>query len=159
MQGLAKLLVIEDDAQARVGLRNILEFVGEPCEAISSAQLSDVDWSSVLTGCILGSMNNQGFSTQLNGQLLKSSHVPLLMLGPHTYPVEEMTNYVGELEYPLNYPQLSEALRHCKEFLGRQGINHTASSRDNTLFRSLVGQSIGIQEVRHLYRASRFDRS
>ena len=72
------------------------------------------------------------------------------MLGPHTYPVEEMTNYVGELEYPLNYPQLSEALRHCKEFLGRQGINHTASSRDNTLFRSLVGQSIGIQEVRHL---------
>ncbi|CAM3585631.1 sigma-54 dependent transcriptional regulator [Vibrio aquimaris] len=150
MQGLAKLLVIEDDAQARVGLRNILEFVGEPCEAISSAQLNDVDWSSVWTGCILGSMNNQGFSTQLNGQLLKSVHVPLLMLGPHTYPVEEMTNYVGELEYPLNYPQLSEALRHCKEFLGRQGINHTASSRDDTLFRSLVGQSIGIQEVRHL---------
>ncbi|WP_341658939.1 sigma-54 dependent transcriptional regulator [Vibrio sp.] len=150
MQGLAKLLVIEDDAQARIVLRNILEFVGEQCEAISSAQLNDVDWSNVWAGCILGSMNNQGFSTQLNGHLLKANHIPLLMLGPHSYPVEEMTNYVGELEYPLNYPQLSEALRHCKEFLGRQGVNLTSSSRDNALFRSLVGQSMGIQEVRHL---------
>ena len=38
------------------------------------------------------------------------------MLGPHSYPVEEMTNYVGELEYPLNYPQLSEALASLQRF-------------------------------------------
>ncbi|NOH62102.1 sigma-54 dependent transcriptional regulator [Vibrio sp. RE88] len=150
MQGLAKLLVIEDDAQARINLSNILEFVGEQCEAISSAQLSDVNWSDVWAGCIVGSLQSQNFSTQLSTQLSQANHIPLLIAGTHSYPVEEMTNYVGELEYPLNYPQLSEALRHCKDFLGRKGVNVVSSSRKNTLFRSLVGQSIGIKEVRHL---------
>ena len=64
--------------------------------------------------------------------------------------MKSLTNYVGELEYPLNYPQLSEALRHCKDFLGRKGLNIIPATRDNTLFRSLVGQSYGIKEVRHL---------
>ncbi|HDV5322691.1 TPA: sigma-54-dependent Fis family transcriptional regulator, partial [Vibrio cholerae] len=62
----------------------------------------------------------------------------------------EFPNYVGELDFPLNYPQLSDALRHCKEFLGRKGFQVLATARKNTLFRSLVGQSMGIQEVRHL---------
>ncbi|EOX1534734.1 sigma-54 dependent transcriptional regulator, partial [Vibrio cholerae] len=53
-------------------------------------------------------------------------------------------------DFPLNYPQLSDALRHCKEFLGRKGFQVLATARKNTLFRSLVGQSMGIQEVRHL---------
>ncbi|KJY92359.1 Fis family transcriptional regulator [Vibrio neptunius] len=150
MQGLAKLLVIEDDAQARINLSNILEFVGEQCEAISSAQLNDVNWSDVWAGCIVGSLQSQNFSTQMSTRLSQANHIPLLIVGTHSYPVEEMTNYVGELEYPLNYPQLSEALRHCKDFLGRKGVNVVSSSRKNTLFRSLVGQSIGIKEVRHL---------
>ncbi|NOH78913.1 sigma-54-dependent Fis family transcriptional regulator [Vibrio sp. RE86] len=150
MQGLAKLLVIEDDVQARINLSNILEFVGEQCEAISSDQLEDLDWSQVWAGCILGSLANDKLSTKLSDKLLQANHVPLLIAGKHSYPVEELTNYVGELEYPLNYPQLSEALRHCKDFLGRKGVNVPSSTRKNTLFRSLVGQSHGIKDVRHL---------
>ncbi|TMX30847.1 sigma-54 dependent transcriptional regulator [Vibrio sp. Hep-1b-8] len=150
MQGLAKLLVIEDDVQARINLSNILEFVGEQCEAISSDQLDDLDWSRVWAGCILGSLNDKKLSTKLSDKLSKANHIPLLIAGKHSYPVEDLTNYVGDLEYPLNYPQLSEALRHCKDFLGRKGVNVPSSSRKNTLFRSLVGQSHGIKEVRHL---------
>lgn len=150
MQGLAKLLVIEDDVQARINLSNILEFVGEQCEAISSDQLDDLDWSQVWAGCILGSLNDKKLSTKLSDKLSKANHIPLLIAGKHSYPVEDLTNYVGDLEYPLNYPQLSEALRHCKDFLGRKGVNVPSSSRKNTLFRSLVGQSHGIKEVRHL---------
>lgn len=150
MQGLAKLLVIEDDAQARINLSNILEFVGEQCEAISSDQLNDLDWSGKWAGCILGSLNSKALPSELSNRLTVANHIPLLIAGTHSYPVEELTNYVGDLEYPLNYPQLSEALRHCKDFLGRKGINVVASERKNTLFRSLVGQSLGIKEVRHL---------
>lgn len=150
MQGLAKLLVIEDDAQARINLSNILEFVGEQCEAISSDQLDDLDWSQVWAGCILGSLSSDSLPTKLSEKLSQANHIPLLIAGKQSYPVEELTNYVGELEYPLNYPQLSEALRHCKDFLGRKGVNVPSSSRKNTLFRSLVGQSMGIKEVRHL---------
>jgi len=150
MQGLAKILVIEDNAQARVNLSNILEFVGEQCEAITSDQLEGLDWSRVWAGCILGSLNNNKLPSKLSDKLSQANHIPLLIAGKHSYPVEELTNYVGELEYPLNYPQLSEALRHCKDFLGRKGVNVVSSARKNTLFRSLVGQSHGIKEVRHL---------
>jgi sigma-54 specific flagellar transcriptional regulator A len=146
MQGLAKLLVIEDDAQARTNLSNILEFVGEQCEAIGSDQVEGIDWSAIWSGCIFGSLT----SNKLPEQLFYANHIPLLTAGKHSYPVEELPHYVGELEYPLNYPQLSEALRHCKDFLGRKGMNVVSSARKNTLFRSLVGQSQGIKEVRHL---------
>ncbi|WP_070962809.1 sigma-54 dependent transcriptional regulator [Vibrio sonorensis] len=150
MQGLAKLLVIEDDVNARTNLSNILEFVGEQCEAVSSAQIKGIDWAGVWAGCIVGSLDGDKFTPELREKLASANHVPLLIAGKHQYPVEELPNYVGELEYPLNYPQLSEALRHCKDFLGKKGVNLGATSRKNTLFRSLVGQSLGIKEVRHL---------
>jgi len=150
MQGLAKLLVVDDDSNTRRNLSTILEFVGESCEVISSEQASGIDWSHVWAGCIIGSVKGNGFTSLLNTHLVNANHIPLLIVGKNKYPVDDLPNYVGELELPLNYPQLSDALRHCKDFLGRKGVQLVASSRKNTLFRSLVGQSIGIQEVRHL---------
>jgi len=150
MQGLAKLLVIEDDPSIRLNLSVILEFVGEQCEVVESSQADQVDWSSTWAGCILGSLKDQKLPQSLVTSLTQANHIPLLMAGKQPYLLENFSQFVGELEFPLNYPQVSEALRHCKVFLGRQGINVLASSRKNTLFRSLVGQSHGIQEVRHL---------
>ncbi len=150
MQGLAKLLVIEDDPSIRLNLSTILEFVGEQCEVIESSQTDQIDWSGVWAGCIIGSMKDHKLPESLVSSLTKSNHIPLLLANKQPYSLEEFSQYVGELEFPLNYPQVSEALRHCKVFLGQQGINVVASARKNTLFRSLVGQSHGIQEVRHL---------
>ena len=150
MQGLAKLLVIDDDAPSRLNISNILEFVGESCEAVSSDQLGDVDWSAVWSGCIVGNISAGHSATAVKAHLNEAHHIPLLVMSSFPLPVDDLPNFVGELEQPLNYPQLSEALRHCKDFLGRKGVNVVASARKNTLFRSLVGQSRGIQEVRHL---------
>ncbi|CAM2789195.1 MULTISPECIES: sigma-54 dependent transcriptional regulator [Vibrio] len=150
MQGLAKLLVIEDDPSIRLNLSIILEFVGEQCEVVESSLADQVNWSATWTGCILGSLKDHKLSESLASSLASANHIPLLMADKQPYSLEEFPQFVGELEFPLNYQQLSEALRHCKAFLGRQGINVVASDRKNTLFRSLVGQSNGIQEVRHL---------
>lgn len=150
MQSVAKLLVIEDDAAIRLNLSVILEFVGEQCEVIESTQIDQINWSAVWGGCILGSLRGQVLSEQLIQYLTKANHIPLLVANKQPYSLEEFPNYVGELDFPLNYPQLSDALRHCKEFLGRKGFQVLATARKNTLFRSLVGQSMGIQEVRHL---------
>ncbi|WP_439147399.1 sigma-54 dependent transcriptional regulator [Vibrio sp.] len=150
MHGLAKLLVVDDNSQDRHNLSTILEFVGESCEVISSEQARKVDWSLQWSGCIIGSIKGKGFNALLNEKLVHVNHIPLLVIGKHNHSVDELTNYVGELELPLNYPQLSDALRHCKDFLGRKGVQVVSSARNNTLFRSLVGQSAGIQEVRHL---------
>ncbi|WP_158134109.1 sigma-54 dependent transcriptional regulator [Vibrio navarrensis] len=149
MQGLAKLLVIEDDEKNRLNLSNILEFVWENCEALPSAQIESVDWSTVWSGVIVGYVHDRSLAAVM-AKLHSAHHIPLLVMGDFAHPVDDMPNLIGELEFPLNYPQLSEALRHCKEFLGRKGVNVVASARKNTLFRSLVGQSMGIQEVRHL---------
>lgn len=150
MQSVAKLLVIEDDAEIRLILSVILEFVGEQCEIIESTQIDQVNWSTVWAGCILGSLREQKLSEALIHSLSKANHIPLLLANKQPYSLDEFPHYVGELEFPLNYPQLSEALRHCKEFLGRKGVQVLACARNNTLFRSLVGQSSGIQDVRHL---------
>lgn len=108
MQGLAKLLVVDDNAQNRHNLSTILEFVGESCEVISSEQAHKVDWSLQWAGCIIGSIKAKGFAL-LNEKLVHVNHIPLLVIGKNDYPVEELTNFVGELELPLNYPQLSDA--------------------------------------------------
>ncbi|MDW6001520.1 sigma-54 dependent transcriptional regulator [Vibrio mangrovi] len=150
MQGLAKLLVIEDDPAIRRQISIILDFVGEPCEVIESSQFEQIDWSAIWAGFILGSFNDGHLTDTLQGRLKDVSHIPLLMMDQQPYSLESFSNYVGELDFPLNYPQLTEALRHCKDFLGRKGISVFASGRKNTLFRSLVGQSSGVQEVRHL---------
>jgi sigma-54 specific flagellar transcriptional regulator A len=150
MQGLAKLLVIEDDPTTRQHLSIILDFVGEQCDVIESSQTDQINWSEIWAGCILGSINGNALSSELKEKLLKANHIPLLIADKQPYGLDEFPNYVGELDFPLNFPQLSEALRHCKDFLGRKGIAVNAACRKNTLFRSLVGQSLGVQEVRHL---------
>ncbi|MCL9782552.1 sigma-54 dependent transcriptional regulator [Vibrio sp. S4M6] len=150
MQGIAKLLVIEDDAQQRVNLSNILEFVGEQCEIVSSNQLEDQDWSQVWSGCIIGSLAGGELPSKLSEKLSQSHHIPLLKVGNIAYSLENYPQFVGELALPLNYPQLSEALRYCKDFLGRQNTNVESPSQGSELCRTLVGQSPEIEEVRHL---------
>ena len=67
-------------------------------------------------------------------------------MGRFPLPVDDLPNFVGELELPLNYPQLSEALRHCKDFLGRKGVNVVASARKNTLFRSFNADKLIVDD-------------
>ncbi|MBM7036335.1 sigma-54 dependent transcriptional regulator [Vibrio ulleungensis] len=150
MHTATKVLVIEDDRQLQRDIQTILHFVGEECQVVASQDLNQVDFSTVWTGCILGNCSTSADYATVVGTIQTQSHIPLLVLGGAEYEVDSLTHYVGDLELPLNYPQLSDALRHCKEFLGRKGIQIPSATRKNTLFRSLVGQSQGIQSVRHL---------
>jgi sigma-54 specific flagellar transcriptional regulator A len=127
MQGSVKLLVIDDNAQVRRELHTILNFIGEPCTIVDSKELQSTDFSTHWSGCILGHIETS-LDTVLQS-LKKANHIPLLALGHKTQDLDELTNYVGELEHPLNYPQLSDALRHCKEFQGRKGIQVSNSGR------------------------------
>ncbi|PWI35112.1 sigma-54-dependent Fis family transcriptional regulator [Vibrio albus] len=149
MQGLAKLLIIEDDTQMQSQLETIFEFIGEHAEVLGSDLIDRVDFSKTWAGCVLGSINDPSIVTALSKKLGSAVHIPLLTLSTSTVELDNLPQYVGELELPLNYPQVSDALRHCAGFLGKNGL-HLSSSRKNTLFRSLVGNSVGIKEVRHL---------
>ena len=149
MQGLATLLVIEDDTEMQSRLTTIFEFIGEHAEVLGSDAVDKLDFTQTWSGCLLGSINNQSNTTILRDELERAVHIPLLALGDSSIQLEDLPHYVGELEFPLNYPQMSDALRHCADFLGKSGLN-VAPTRKTTLFRSLVGNSAGIQETRHL---------
>ncbi|CAM3749317.1 Nitrogen assimilation regulatory protein [Vibrio aerogenes CECT 7868] len=147
MQGLAKLLVIEDDPAIRQHISTIMEFVGESCEIVASSQSERIDWSVLWAGCILGSFKDKQLSPTIEHHLQEANHIPLLKLDKQPYALDKFAAYLGDLALPLNYPQLSEALRHCKDFGGRR---KQASDNKSKLFQSLVGKSFGIREVRHL---------
>lgn len=122
MQGLAKTLIIEDDAQSRHNLKVILEFIGEHCHAISASELSTFEWSEPWSACFLGQVSDQALKDIIKSSLVVHNHIPVIMLAGAMHDVEELTNYVGELNQPVNYPQLTDALRHCQEFMGRRGL-------------------------------------
>lgn len=149
MQGLAKILIIEDDPEQRRYLNHILEFIGENCEVVDSQSCYQIDWQYQWTGCILGTIPTSKTEDIVN-LLDNANHIPLLCFLPVPSRAQQLPNFIGELKYPLNFPQLSDAIRHCREFLGRCGGLEQAGSRKNTLFRSLVGQSAEIQQVRYL---------
>ncbi|MBL4830786.1 MAG: sigma-54-dependent Fis family transcriptional regulator [Aliivibrio sp.] len=147
MHGLAKILVVEDDNQNRHDLGVILEFIGEQCQLVSSQELEAVNWDAPWTACLLGHV---GEVTSVVSKLSSANHIPVVTLENHRTVLENISNFVGELSRPINYSQISEALRHCQDFLGRRGYQHPSLSRQNMLFRSMVGRSDCISEVRHL---------
>ncbi|GLR74933.1 sigma-54 dependent transcriptional regulator [Aliivibrio sifiae] len=150
MKGLAKTLIIEDDEQNRHNLKVILEFIGEHCHAISTSELSTFEWSDPWSACFLGQATNESQKELIKKSLIDHNHIPVVIMTGAMYDLDDLTNYVGELNQPVNYPQLTDALRHCQEFMGRRGLGIPHLGRKNTLFRSMVGQSSAISAVRHL---------
>ena len=142
MHGLAKTLIIEDDDQNRHNLKVILEFIGEHCHAISSSELSTFEWSDPWSACFLGQISSGSNKDFIKQSLVNNNHIPVIMLAGAKHDLDDLTNYVGELNQPVNYPQLTDALRHCQEFMGRRGLGIPHLGRKNTLFRSMVVVSL-----------------
>ncbi|CAH0534117.1 Anaerobic nitric oxide reductase transcription regulator NorR [Vibrio stylophorae] len=150
MQGLSKILVIDDNEQFRHDLSVILQFVGEPSEFVSSDDLESVDWTQAWAASLVGHIDSAKQHGKVLEKLRLHNHIPIIALTHHHQSLVGTPSYVGELELPLNYPQLTDALRHCQEFLGRRAYQVPQLGRKTTLFRSMVGRSHAISEVRTL---------
>ena len=79
---------------------------------------------------------------------MKSPWQPILLLGDMDGAVA--SNILGHIEEPLNYPQLTELLHFCQVFGQAKRPDIPTSVNQTKLFRSLVGRSDGIAQVRHL---------
>ncbi|PSU51696.1 sigma-54-dependent Fis family transcriptional regulator [Photobacterium frigidiphilum] len=150
MQGLAKTLVIDDDLQHRHDLSVILNFVGEQHEAVSTNEVDSSLWEKAWGACLLGKISSGKSLNKILDYLRIHHHIPVIALSNHDHELAGLSNYVGELSLPLNYNQLTDALRHCQEFLGKQTLHVPQLGRKNTLFRSMVGRSDSISQVRRL---------
>ncbi|MEH6532361.1 MAG: sigma-54 dependent transcriptional regulator [Photobacterium frigidiphilum] len=150
MQGLAKTLVIDDDLQHRHDLSVILNFVGEQHEAVSTNEVDSSLWEKAWGACLLGKINSGKSLNKILDFLRIHHHIPVIALSNHDNELAGLPNYVGELSLPLNYNQLTDALRHCQEFLGKQTLHIPQLGSKNMLFRSMVGRSDSISQVRRL---------
>ncbi|MGL5758596.1 sigma-54 dependent transcriptional regulator [Plesiomonas sp.] len=156
MPGLQKFLLIEDDVDRRTMLTTIFDFIGQDSVTVSSCEVSpSLVESHVWAGCLLGNITDPLRRENVVDLLRIYYHIPVIIFSAEEVVSQDFatysgSNHVGDVYAPLNYAQLTEALRHCYEFTGRHLASYPQITRRNTLFRSLVGRSHSVQHVRRL---------
>jgi sigma-54 specific flagellar transcriptional regulator A len=150
MQGLSKILVVDDDEQQCRDLGVILEFIGETFHLAGSEEFDDSLLGQQWKACMVGNIASPTELNRLFASLGKHTHIPVLALPSHNELLVDLSNYVGELQTPLNYLQLTQALLQCHELLARLHSQDHPQASPRTLFRSLVGSTDAIRQVRRL---------
>ena len=147
MQGQKHILVVDNDAARRQQIETVLAFVGEHFYVFSEDEVDQhlTDISNVLTIICCGEI-----STKLQAVIKAHPACPFIYHDiVDKKQVDGYVNVIGELTTPLNYAQLTELVHHSHQY-----HNNLPSKRGlsgpNSLFRSLVGTSEPMQQVRFL---------
>ncbi|MBQ1783412.1 MAG: sigma-54-dependent Fis family transcriptional regulator [Gammaproteobacteria bacterium] len=146
MQGISDILVIDDNTSRREQLRFALEFVGQ----------------TVLTSSLGDAARTLATSDGWHAVLIPDDQLPLLQQLADTRPAlpflwigdgpleDTPPNLVGWVHWPLRQGQLMEALHRAQQYHRKNPLTARARSGQTKLFRSLVGRSSAIAEVRQL---------
>ncbi|MCW8863840.1 MAG: sigma-54 dependent transcriptional regulator [Colwellia sp.] len=142
-----QILVLDNDSARSHQMATVLSFVGEYFFQCRQDEASAVfkDSEHFLTVILAGDIS------QTTADIVKNNpKIPFLL-----HDVVDMSsvngyaNVIGNLSTPLNYAQLTELIHHCHQYhnkLPRMGGKLGTSA----LFRSLVGTSKAMNEVRFL---------
>ena len=142
-----KILVVDNDAARAHHLETVLSFVGE--HFIQCTQENIVPFfnesEQLLTVILTGNI-----SSSIVQVVKDNPRVPFLLYDVvDANALKDYVNIIGNIKTVLNYAQLTELIHHCHHYynkLPRSGSQLTSS----ILFRSLVGTSIAMSEVRFL---------
>lgn len=150
------ILLIDDNQQRRHDLAVILDFLGEPCSSCTSA-----DWAERLAGedvarlsCVLlGRIDGKGGAPRLLKQLgPQAANLPLLLVeeqGSGDWPDDLRRRVLARLDMPPSYNQLLDSLHRAQVYLQVFDVaRERGLQRETNLFRSLVGTSRAILQVR-----------
>ncbi|MBY6186884.1 sigma-54 dependent transcriptional regulator [Marinobacter hydrocarbonoclasticus] len=145
MQIDQRILLVDSDDARRQKLSFLLEFLGEPIEHADFSGLSDRLANERFRSVIIGG------ASDLNGELApllkQHSRQPFLGLGA---AIPDLPNMVGQLDEPFAYGQITELLHYCQVYQRVRYEVSPTSPNQTKLFRSLVGRSEAISQVRHL---------
>ena len=150
-----KLLIIDDDQERCHDLKTIFDFIGESCE-----QSGSKDWkehlgeSEHLIGVLLGRIDEHDTVVTLVKQIHKADPtLPILMLddeplsGEISHQLSQQI--VGRISWPLKHNEVLEAIHSCQYCRDNQHA-FSEMGRSLELFRSMIGQSTGMQNIRRL---------
>ncbi|MBT8145212.1 MAG: sigma-54 dependent transcriptional regulator [Gammaproteobacteria bacterium] len=155
-----KILLIDDDEGSRHDLEVILGFLRETVVAGNSkGWLSSKDSDSTASGLFCLALVGRCQELSLADLLVQlrdwDEGLPLIILGQgrlNNLPEREsFQNVTAELGFPLTFQPLLDALHQAKVF--REHFNRLrdlGGVRDYNMFRSLVGNSSAIEDVRQM---------
>ncbi|MEZ5540491.1 MAG: sigma-54 dependent transcriptional regulator [Pseudomonadota bacterium] len=151
-----KVLVIEADQGVGSELQAVLKFINYSPLWVGRC----TDWQSAagdgenVLAVLVGSCGSDQMLSTLLGEIHKhDEHLPIYLLSRKgkepTVAIDTGSCILGRIELPANYAQLTSAL-HQAEVYRESQRNTGTSQRPVDLFRSLVGSSRAIQQVRKL---------
>nr|WP_298139768.1 sigma-54 dependent transcriptional regulator [uncultured Pseudomonas sp.] len=154
-----KILLIDDDHERRRDVTVILNFLGEDhlaCGSHNWREAVDALPSSreVLT-VLLGDVQSKGGALELLKQLAAwDEFLPVLMLDQQAameWPEDLRRRVLASLEMPPSYNKLLDSLHRAQVYREMYDqARERGRQRETNLFRSLVGTSRAIQQVRQM---------
>jgi sigma-54 specific flagellar transcriptional regulator A len=155
-----KILLIDDEERSRRDLEVILDFLGETVVAGNSkgwlsSRNSDFTASGLFCLALVGRCHELSLPELLSELHDWDEGLPVIILGEtrlsNLAESDSFKNVTSELGFPLTYQPLLDALHQAKVFREHYNrLRDLGGVRDYNMFRSLVGSSAAIEEVRQM---------
>ncbi|SDR80474.1 sigma-54-dependent transcriptional regulator [Pseudomonas oryzae] len=152
----SRILLIDDNPQRRHDLVVIFEFLGEACSSGTSTEVVaglPAEELAQLSCVLLGQVDSKGGVPRLLKQLgAPAANLPLLLIGEQStldWSEDLRRRVLARLDMPPSYNQLLDSLHRAQVYLQVYDVAiERGLQRESNLFRSLVGTSRAILQVR-----------
>ncbi|WP_252273091.1 sigma-54-dependent transcriptional regulator [Pseudomonas subflava] len=154
-----KILLIDDNAERRRDLAVILGFLGEDHLACGSNDwrqaVDKLESSREILNVLLGDVSAKGGALELLKQIAAwDENLPVLLIGdpaPTEWAEDLRRRVLASLEMPPSYNKLLDSLHRAQVYREMYDqARERGRQREPNLFRSLVGTSRAIQQVRQM---------
>ena len=145
-----RIYIIDDKEDRCTKLRTIFDFIGESTEVSHYGSWQNIDYTSPSV-IILGASNRIDATMDELDTLVKHFPKTPFILIDEKLNANQCAdrNVVGCLSFPFTYAQMLESLHRCQ--IAKEAVRFLSTNAHKTpLFRSLVGNSDDIRQVRKL---------
>jgi sigma-54 specific flagellar transcriptional regulator A len=144
---MSKILIISEDQSRKINMETILSFVGETYESLQISEAESVLKSHLDIKAVILDTTDFGIVDNL---VSAYPHHPFIAISAYVGELSENGNLVGHIHPPITYPVLTQYLHRCQEYLRQKPTAKQNVNTKTRLFRSLVGKSMEIQQVRQM---------
>ncbi|MBA2656053.1 MAG: sigma-54-dependent Fis family transcriptional regulator [Tatlockia sp.] len=144
------IFIIDDNLERSRKLKTIFNFIGEHCHLLTYDNWLDLPFNQARVLVVGSSASIDDSLAFLEGLGRLAPNLPIILIdSPLTENLYSTKHVLANLQFPFSYAQMLEALHKCQ--IAQEFTENKANSTPRTpLFRSLVGTSKAISQVRKL---------
>ena len=150
------ILVIDDNTETRTWITHALEFIGELAKDMTYQQwLGNASSYENIGMVMLVGSEQQATESRMTALRENLGSIPVVLIETEIQSSElnqqELRHMaVANLSYPLHYNELNDAIHRAQRFIEHRAMVDNSGGRPSHLFRSLVGTSRQVKEVRSM---------